>query len=392
MNVIVKGPLLSVTGYGSHSRQVFAWAKSKGWNVCAQIVPWGMCTYYVDEDAEDGLIGQIMKASSPFPANVSADLSLQIQLPDEWDISLAKKNIGITAGVEADKCSQTWIEACKKMDHVIVPSTFSRQTFLNTGLDESHISCVPEAYTVGFKTDKYYDEFNCMLDSLPTKFNFLIFGQITGNNAENDRKNTFYNLKWLAEQFADDPDVGIIVKTNMGRLTVMDRMQTADTFTAVLKEVRKGPYPRFYLAHGLMDRNEMRALFTHEKMKALVAPTRGEGWGLPILDAAVCGMPVIATNYSGHLDFMKNVKFLDLEYDMVPVPESQVDGRVWQPNTKWAHVREEHFKRRLKKFRSHSDLPTSWAKSSAPMMREKFGLQSIFDQYNQVIGGAIDKS
>ena len=65
-----------------------------------------------------------------------------------------------------------------------------------------------------------------------------------------------------------------------------------------------------------MDESEISALYRHDIVKALVAPTRGEGWGLPILDAAVCGLPVIATKWSGHLDFMKQVKFLDLDYNL----------------------------------------------------------------------------
>ena len=83
----------------------------------------------------------------------------------------------------------------------------------------------------------------------------------------------------------------------MGRMTVRDRQVTTEMFTNVIKEIREGQYPRFYLAHGLMDNNEISAMYESDTVKALVAPTRGEGWGLPILDAAVCGLPVIATSF-----------------------------------------------------------------------------------------------
>ena len=392
MNVIVKGPLLSCTGYGEHARQVFQWALSKGWNVRTTIVPWGVCTYHINPDSQNGVIGKVMECSAPLPEGVKADLSLQIQLPDEWETDLANKNIGITAGVEADRCSQHWVQACNNMDHVIVPSTFTKSVFTNSGLSSDKISCVPEAYTCGHKKTPGYESIKAGLSNLPTKFNLLVFGQLTGQTPETDRKNTFYCLKWISETFRNDPDVGVIVKTNMGRLTVQDREVTTNIFLQLLKEIRQGPYPRFYLAHGLMDNNEITALYECDSVKALVAPTRGEGWGLPILDAAVCGLPVMATAHSGHMDFMKKVKFLDLDYDEIPVPEIKLDGRCFVEGARWVEPKEGSFKSRLTKLRKGSEKPKEWAEAAAPTIQEEYSLTSVFKEYDSVVGAIIDRT
>ena len=190
MFVVVRGPLLSVTGYGSHTRQIWKWARSKGWKVQAQIVPWGTCTYYIDADAEDGVIGDVMENSGGWPEEIKPDLSIQVQLPDEWDPNLAKKNIGVTAGIEADKCNPSWIEACSRMDQVIVPSTYSKLSFINGGLAKDKIHNVPESYTCGFEETDNHKKMTERLDDLSTDFNFLIFGQMTGKHASTDRKNT----------------------------------------------------------------------------------------------------------------------------------------------------------------------------------------------------------
>ena len=349
MLVVIRGPLLSVTGYGAHTRQVWKWAMSKGWDVRAQIVPWGMCTYYIDPAAEGGMIGQIMDRSGNLERK--PDLSLQVQLPDEWDPTLAVRNVGITAGIEADKCHPRWIEAAQKMDKIIVPSEYSKLAFLNGGLESTHIDNVGESFTCAFEKTGEYEKFNERLDNLTTPFNFLIFGQITGHHSDTDRKNTLNMLKWICEEFKNDKEVGIVLKTNMGRLTQQDRMFTKQTIENVIPIIRKGSFPRIHVVHGLMDQNEITALMTHEKIKCLCAATRGEGWGLPILDAAVNALPVIATRHSGHMDFLRNTRFLDVDYSIKEIPEQLVDERIWVKGAKWADPSEKHFKHRIRKFR-----------------------------------------
>ena len=389
MLVVVRGPLLSVTGYGSHTRQVWKWAMSKGWDVRAQIVPWGMCTYYINPDEEEGLIGEIMERSGNLPEGVKPDLSLQVQLPDEWDPNLAKTNVGITAGIEADKCNPSWIEACSKMDKVVVPSTYSKLSFTNGGLPREHIVNVPESYTCGFEKTENYHSMMKRLDGLSTPFNFLIFGQITGRDVATDRKNTVNMIRWICDEFKDDPDVGIVLKTNMGRLTCHDRLITTQSIENLLAQVRKGPYPKVHVVHGLMDKNEISALMSHEKIKCLTAATRGEGWGLPILDACVNKLPVIATKHSGHMDFLRNVRFIELEYTREQIPDALVDGRIWVEGAKWAQPSEKHFRHRIRKFRKSPDVPRGWAEESFQHIFDRYSMETISKDYDEALGDLI---
>ncbi len=392
MKVLVRGPLLSISGYGVHTRQLWKWARSKkDWDVRAVIVPWGQCTFHINPDSEDGLIGDIMERSG-IDQNYSADLSFQVQLPDEWDPNLAKINVGVTAGIEASKCNQTWIGASAKMDRVIVPSEYSKVALRNGGLDPKKLFNVPEAITCSFENTPQAQELTGKMDSLSTDFNFLVFGQITAANASTDRKNTFNCIKWLCDEFKDKKDVGIILKTNMGRMTVQDRNVCEQIIRSAVNEVRTGQFPRIHIVHGLMDREELGALFTHPKVKALCAPTRGEGWGLPILDAASAGLPVIATGHSGHMDFMKHVKYLDLRYKIQEIPQELVDGRIWVPGAKWAEPEEKHFKSRVRKFYKQPHVPREWAVAGREKIIETFNIQSVMKKYDEVLGDLIDVS
>ena len=80
---------------------------------------------------------------------------------------------------------------------------------------------------------------------------------------------------------------------------------------AILKDINRvkdqvsGNLPNIYLLHGEMTDEEMNQLNNDSKVKAFVSFTKGEGFGRPLLEAAITGKPVITTNWSGHIDFIK---------------------------------------------------------------------------------------
>ena len=101
--VIFRSPLLSISGYGQHSRQIFKYLLSvPNIELSTQVLQWGATPWLINPDGENGLIGEAMKRTA-IPTE-KADVSLQLQLPDEWSPDLANVNIGMTAGVETDKC------------------------------------------------------------------------------------------------------------------------------------------------------------------------------------------------------------------------------------------------------------------------------------------------
>ena len=384
--VILRAPLLSYSGYGTHSRQIFKYLLTKkNIDLHVGIVPWGMTSWMINPDLENGLIGEIMRRSNP-PPEGGFDVSIQLQLPNEWDPNLARTNIGMSAVVETDRCNGSWVHACNDMDHVIVPSTHAKRCLENTGYVSKPLDVVPEAIYEQIVDDKLET-----LDlELNTDFNFLVVGQLTGNNPKNDRKNLFYTLKWLCEEFKDDKDVGIVLKTNSGRNTKIDKQVTLNTFSSVLKEVRPGKYPKFHLLHGTMTQEEVARLYRHPKIKALVSLTRGEGYGLPLLEATCSGLPVIATSWSGHLDFLGKGKFIGVEYDMVDIDPTRVDNVIFIKGSRWAEPREDDAKKRLRKFYNSSSTPAKWAEDLKEKLVPLYRQEAINTNYEEVIGRYLE--
>jgi glycosyltransferase involved in cell wall biosynthesis len=311
------------------------------------------------------------------PVNKQLDVSIQVQLPNEFDPKKAKFNIGVTAAIETDRCHHDWIDACNRMNAIVVPSQHAKLSLTNVGQINVPLYVIPEAFT-----DECVDTPKSFQD-LSTDFNFLVFGQITGNNPENDRKNLFYTIKWLCEEFKNDQNVGIVLKTNAGRNNKIDRNTVVDLLVKLLSEVRTGQFPRIHLLHGSMTDEDVVSVYKNPKMKALVTLTRGEGFGLPILEASACDLPIIAPNWSGYTDFLSKGKFLKVQHIIKQIHPSRVDGRLFVENAKWCEVNGDDFKKVARKFYNASSEPKKWAVELGEKIRQSHSFSSIANIYEQ---------
>ena len=380
MNVVIRAPLLSVSGYGVHSRQIFKWlSNKKNINLTSQVVPWGNTSWMINPDLEGGMVRDVIKTSEN-NANRAFDMSFQVQLPDEWDPKLARKNVGVSAVIETDRCNPEWIVAINKMDAVIVPSEHVKKIILNTGEITTKLFVVPEWYLEQIDRGEIED----LGIEFETDFNFLTVAQFTGHDPYTDRKNLYFTVKWFCETFANDPDVGLILKTNHGRGTHIDRKITQNKIRQLVSEVRKGEYPKIHLLHGNITSSEIAGLYSHPKVKCLLSLTRGEGFGLPLLEAAASGLPVMATNWSAHLDFLNLGKFIPINYSLIDIPKNKIDGRIFTQGMRWADPVESDFKKKITKLRNKYSIPKQWATDLSHLVKLKFSADTIMSIYDDV--------
>jgi len=380
--VVIRAPLLSKSGYGVHSRQVFKYLLTKpSIELYTQIVPWGITPWNTAPDAFEGLAGEALNRSNTIP-DQKFDVSFQVQLPNEWDASLATYNIGVTAGVETDVCNPTWSSIhCSKMDLVIVPSAHTKNSFENSAKSQTEIEVVPEHYFY-----ELVEEPKPLELGLNSEFNLLAIGVLTGLTPFTDRKNLFYLIKWFVEEFRGHEDVGLVIKTNRGRETAIDKSLTHVLLKNVLDEIGHTGAPHVYLLHGDMSREEMNGLYKHPQIKALVSTTRGEGFGLPLLEASAAGLPVVATDWSAHTEFLNRGRWIKLDYEISQIHESRRDNNIFMPNAKWAEVKEESFKRAMRKFKSSHITPKKWALELSETLKQSHCERAIFDRYEELLG------
>jgi len=360
--ILVRAPVLTRSGYGEHSRFVLRSLRAQEDMFDIYILPvnWGQCGWIYNDDEERRWLDKIITKTALYQqkGNPQYDMSVQVTIPNEWQ-RLAPINVGVTAGIETTRVAPVWLERANIMDRIITISSHSKNIFLNTAYDavnkdtgqKLQLRCNKPVEIVHYPVKEFEDtDLNL---NLKTDFNFLTVAQW------GIRKNIENTIKWFVEEFIDQ-EVGLIVKTFVKGNSVIDRMHTDTAITNLLKNY-KNKKCKVYLLHGDITDQEIHSLYKHPKIKAFVSLTHGEGFGLPHFEAAYSGLPVIAPEWSGYIDFLcapkkdkktgkEKIKphFVCVDYDIQPVQkEAHWDG-VIQSDSMWCFPQQGSYKMKLR--------------------------------------------
>ena len=354
--ILFKGPLLTRSGYGEQSRFALRALRSREdlFDIFIQPIRWGHNSWlFEDCDERTWIDSTIEKTIGYIQQGGKFDMSFQVTIPNEWE-RLAPVNIGHTAGIETSKVAPLWLQkGNENVDKIITISKHSMDTYSDTvaiaqdtqtGRKFEYKLETPIEY-VNYPT-KAYDKLPPLEDlaHVQTAFNFLAVAQF------GPRKNLPHTVKWFLEEFMNE-DVGLVLKTNIAKNSVMDRetiFNDLKTYVSAFPD-RKC---KVYLLHGDMSDEEMHALYKHSKIDAFLALPHGEGFGLPIWEAAYSALPVVATGWSGHLDFLVDEEgvehFYNVAFDLQPVQDNVVWENVLIKESLWAYPREQSAKEKMR--------------------------------------------
>ena len=148
------------------------------------------------------------------------------------------------------------------------------------------------------------------------------------------------------EEFGAADDVSLVFKTGSagGRSLDEVRAQAADA-------LRDAGGPRQLPAnvvfhYSTLSAAEMPRLY--RAADAFALPSRGEGWGRPLQEAMLMGLPTIATRWSGHLEFMNDENSWLLECQIVDVPAAGWREAAIYQGHRWAEPDRLHLRRVLR--------------------------------------------
>jgi len=395
--IFLKGPLLTRSGYGEQSRFALRALRSREdlFDIYIQPLQWGQTSWLNIETEERAWIDQtIEKTIGYIQQGGQFDVSLQITIPNEWE-KICPANVGFTAGIETTKVASDWLVKGNEMDRIIVVSSHSKQSFENTGYVATNEQTNEQA-TIKIETPikvanypvKVYDNLPELQMDFDYDFNFLTIAQFS------PRKNLLNTIKWFVEEFKDE-EVGLVVKTNIAKNSLIDRLKIFNDLRNFVFQLGEHKC-KVYLLHGDMSDEEMHSLYRHPKLKGLVALPHGEGFGLPIYEAAYSGMPVVATGWSGQLDFLVDEKgtehFYNVAFDMHPVQDEVVWDGVLIKESMWAYPREQSAKEKMRDCYNDivSDNEESFALKSCEYAQEIQDRFSNEKMYKNFVDGVLD--
>jgi glycosyltransferase involved in cell wall biosynthesis len=406
--VLLVAPVLSRSGYGEMGRFALrSMLSNPGIDLYMHNINWGKSGWIWKDNQERKLIDALLQKTVLFQQNGGQfDASVQCTIPNEWK-RLTPHDVGYTAGIETDKVAGDWLVKGNEMDKIITISKHGMDVYKNTSyeaLDNSTGQKIPEYKCKTPITYVGFPKKNIGVEDLDLNlrhdFNFLCVAQL------GPRKNVDAVINNFIEEFKND-DVGLLLKVHGANDSVIDFHTIKKQFQNISKAAKEEGWKcSINLLHGNLSDEQMQGLYQHPKVKAMVSFTHGEGFGLPLYEAVCNGLPVVATDWSGHLDFLAmkvdinspgklkggktkgkvvvlEKKFAAVNYELKTIPKQAVWDGVLQAESKWAYVDDEDAK---SKMRDVFENIENWETLTNELKESYLSEQHYYDLFSEQLG------
>jgi len=401
--VVISCPINTYSGYGARGRDVAkAFIELEKYDV--KILPqrWGNTPWgFIEDHPEWSFLNNHLFYPQPNQQYPQPDIWVQITIPNEF-MKQGKYNIGITAGIESTLAPADWVEGCNRMDLVLGSSKHTIDVLKNSKFQkhDQNTNQVLGNIELNTKTDVLFEGLNLDiykpvkssldLSNIRESFCYLFVGHWIQGDFGHDRKNVGLLIKSFCETFKNkQKQPALILKTSHGVVSYMDKEKILQKIQTI-KDTVKGKLPNIYLLHGDFTDSEINELYNHNKVKAMVSLTKGEGFGRPLLEFTQTKKPIITTGWSGHTDFLKPDMSLLLPGTLNDVHPSAQNKWLIQ-GSKWFDVDTMSLGRVLKDtHKKYKELLPN-ARRQATHSKDNFSFTKMVEKLNIILNENVPK-
>lgn len=324
---VISAPPDTYSGYGARARdfiKAIHELKKDDWEIKILSQRWGSTPWgFLENNKEEwGWMSDLVLKGGQIPRQ--PDVWFQITVPNEFQ-PVGKVSIGVTAGIETTVCDPSFVEGCNRMNVTLVSSKHAKQVLESSTFEQRDKTTNALAGTIklqkpveilfeGVDLNKYFytpdkelpeTDLVLNLDTIKEEFCYLYVGHWLQGEFGQDRKNTGLLVKLFLEAFKDKKkQPALIMKTSHGGASIMDREEILKKIETIRESVGGKKLPNIYLVHGDLEDADINNLYNHSKVKAFVSFTKGEGYGRPLAEFCLSKKPIIASGWSGHIDFL----------------------------------------------------------------------------------------
>ena len=412
--VVVQGPVATRSGYGNHTRDlVRSLIAMDKYDLKLISLPWGNCpmtALNAGDPNDKPIIDRIITQ----PLDRQPDIFIQVSVPNEFcmapdgktPIKPGKFNIGVTAGVESNVMPPECLQGLNRMDMNITVSKHTTDVIQQTIYDQvdertkqktgilkstQPIEILFEGSDLNIykKTNELDKNVVEELNQIPEQFCFLVCGHWIKGKLGQDRKDIGMTIKTFIETFKNTGKTkrpALILKTSGANFSIIDREIVWQKIQDVLAPYKD--HPNIYLLHGDFSDYEMNSLYNHPKVKAMVSFTKGEGYGRPLQEFGLTGKPIIASNWSGQLDFLHKEYVTLLPGQLTQVDKSAADRFILH-ESKWFTVNYQFASKLLKDVFKHYKKYLAKSRKQAHHVRTNFSLEKMTEQFEKILSKAV---
>lgn len=291
-------------GLAQAARSTLAWLVQQQEPVCVR-----------DVSTADGRTGPIPRFDAlvrrqpwglPFDVNLfhlnPPELIRQLSL--EWQLLPIERRLNLALPFwELSSMPPQWLDVLAAMDLVLAPTRFIQSVLQD---NDPRIRCVHFPLVMDLPPATPVDRGRF---ALPERSFVFLTAFDVGSDLE--RKNPWAAIRAFQSAFVGQESVHLVIK--------LTKPQGWPTSTAALEKLRHGIEQdrRLILIDQHLSRSDLLTLFSG--CDVLVSLHRAEGLGLVLMEMMALGKPVIATAWSGNMDFTTPENACLVDYDMVPV-------------------------------------------------------------------------